>query len=147
VECKLSPADGTLVLHAYFCSYRYILDEAAAADIFERNPTQKVFSFPSFSSSSTTPTTGPRDQGLAAEIQMFNVVQSGVQAVADKQPHMKFVVFHSVKYGVTGDEKWESDIDIVLLCFDEEQGYCLDFGKLTSHEGSVPKFLTLSLNT
>jgi hypothetical protein len=125
-------------------NYRYILDEAQAGDIFKANPTRRVFSFPSFPTSSTTTQADLKQQinnereqkslveekdvnsGLAAEITVFKALESAAQAVAAKKPDMKFLLFHSVKYGGTGtevDQKWESDIDVVLLCFDERLGW------------------------
>jgi hypothetical protein len=127
----------TSTMNFCVCS-RYILREAG--EIFNTNPTQKVLSFPSLASMSaigeydpnqrneneTEQSSGKRtyDHGVESEINVFKSVQSAAQDLARKSS-MKFLVFHAVKYGVTGkdeDQKWESDLDVVLLGFDEKRG-------------------------
>jgi hypothetical protein len=107
---------------------RYIQNEAA--DIYQMHPSQAVFCFPPLPATSTM---YDADEGLAAEVKVFQAVQSAARALAATRPGMKFLLFHSVKYGVAGserDEKWESDIDIVLICCDEEKGWFFENGCL-----------------
>jgi hypothetical protein len=102
---------------------RYIQNEAG--EIYAMHPTQRVFSFPALPSMSMM---SKADKGFAAEIKVFQAVESAAQAVAARRPGMKFLLFHSVKYGVAEsemEEKWESDIDVVLLCFDDDTGWLL----------------------
>jgi hypothetical protein len=106
---------------------RYIQDETETADIFKGNTEKRVFSFPSFPTSSMMPAAkrAKTDDPLDAEIKVFEAVETAAQEVAAKRTNMKFLVFHSVHYGISGDVKWESDVDVLLLCFDEEQGWLL----------------------
>jgi hypothetical protein len=106
---------------------RYILDETGTADIFKKDSQQRVFSFPSFSTSSRRPAASSvgADNSLEAEIKVFNAAKAAADNIAANRPNMKFLVFHSVYYGLSGDVKWESDVDVLLLCFDEAKGNLL----------------------
>ena len=63
--------------------------------------------------------------GMIAERDVFDAVRSAAEFIAERDRAMQFLVFHSVKYGTTGRgvaEKWESDIDIVLVCYNHRTG-------------------------
>ncbi len=67
------------------------------------------------------------NDGLKAEKVVFEAVQSAAGEISQKSgnENVQFLLFHSVKYGITGQgslAKWESDVDIVLLCFDTATG-------------------------
>jgi hypothetical protein len=62
---------------------------------------------------------------LEAEKKVTYAVEAAARAVAAKRPNSKFLVFHALKYVVTGDEKWESDIDVGLVYYEEERGWLI----------------------
>jgi hypothetical protein len=65
------------------------------------------------------------DDALEAEKKVTRAVIAAATVVAANRPTSKFLVFHALKYGITGEEKLESDIDVVLVYYDEERGWLL----------------------
>jgi hypothetical protein len=73
------------------------------------------------------PSVSAADKGLKAEKAVFEAVRSAAEELSQMSGNKKlqFLLFHSVKYGIAGSgpfAKWESDVDIVLLCFDTATG-------------------------
>jgi hypothetical protein len=69
--------------------------------------------------------TAARDVGLSAEANVFHNLRRAATTIAKKHADLRFLLFHSVKYGVSGEEnraKWQSDIDFVLICFNQISG-------------------------
>jgi hypothetical protein len=67
------------------------------------------------------------NNGLIAEKAVFEALRSAAEELSKKvgNEKLQILLFHSVKYGITGSgplAKWESDVDIVLLCFDTATG-------------------------
>ncbi len=63
------------------------------------------------------------NDGIKAEKAVFEAVRSAAEQLSKKRgnENVRFLLFHSVKYGIAGEgplAKWESDVDVVLLCFD-----------------------------
>jgi hypothetical protein len=78
------------------------------------------------------------DPGRAAEVAAVKRIKDCAKELANKHGTLQFLIFHSVKYGITGKDdalKWESDIDIVLICFNNATGVNISiyyFSLLTS---------------
>ena len=69
-------------------------------------------------------------EGLRAEKKVFDAVRQAAEKISQDHKNLIFLVFHSVKYGTTGvgpDKKWESDIDVVLVCFNQDTGWHCPF--------------------
>jgi hypothetical protein len=93
-----------------------------ARDIFIGNESRNVASFPS----TLLDILSIGDDGLKAEMKVFAAVKEAAEEVAERRSDLKFCLFHSVKYGTTGDgtgAKWESDIDVVLVCLNTVTGW------------------------
>ena len=65
------------------------------------------------------------EKGFEAERNVFTGIKAAAEKICRKNVNLQFLLFHSVKYGTTGEgpaARWESDIDAVLLCYDRSSG-------------------------